>query len=64
MLSAAARTDLEIIILNEVRQRKTNVITYIENLKKKVDTTETDFIGLVNEPERRSGRKDSLGVWD
>ena len=35
MLSAATRMDLEIIILTEVRQKKTNVITYIQNLKKK-----------------------------
>ena len=44
------------------RERQT--LSHIQNLKKKVDTTETDFIGLVNEPERRSGMKDSLGVWD
>ena len=35
MSSAATRMDLEIIILSEVRQKKTNVITYIQNLKKK-----------------------------
>ena len=40
MLSAATRMDLEIIILSEVRQKKTNVITYIQNLKKKIKLTQ------------------------
>ena len=58
--------DLEIIILSEVRQKKTNVITYIQNLKKKKKSWHNinRLTGLVNEPEGKSGMEDRLGVWD
>ena len=36
MLPAAARMDLGIIILSEVRLKRTNAITYIQNLKNKL----------------------------
>ena len=72
---AATWMDLEIIILSEVRKRKTRIIWYLEymwNLKKwykwtflQIRNRFTDFKNLlmVTKGEGLGGR-DKLGVWD
>ena len=71
---AAIWMDQEIIILNEVRQRKTNIIwhhLYVESKKKSdanelIYKTETDSdLGNKHSYRREAwGTRDRLGVWD
>ena len=52
MLFAATSMDLEIVILNKVRQRKTNIIWYHLVQSKKTDTKE-----LIYKTETDTGNK-------
>ena len=52
MLFAATSMDLEIVILNKVRQRKTNIIWYHLVQSKKTDTKE-----LIYETDTDTGNK-------